>query len=360
MKSSLSLGKIIGIKVSIHWTFLILLAWIIYVNYQVGASSQQMVWSVVYVIAIFVCVVLHEYGHALTARRFNIGTRDITLYPIGGIASLESIPKKPKEELLVAIAGPAVNVAIAILFFPFINLNEVFDSAGFTQIDGTNFLTSVVSVNIWLVLFNMIPAFPMDGGRVFRALLALKLERVKATRIAAGLGQILAIGFMLFGLYSNPFLFIIGLFIYFSAQAEAKHAQTELVLEGNTIQKVTMRSYPELSAASILRDAIDITLTTQQKNFVVVDDGNIVGTLSQSNIIRALRENTDDTKLAEVMDKNLLFMKVDTPMEVALRIMKQENKSMAIVTDGTVNIGIIDSDNLIEFILIQQARVGNA
>lgn len=356
MKGSLSLGKIAGIKVSIHWTFLILLAWIVYVNYQVGSTSQELLWSVIYVIAIFVCVVLHEYGHALTARKFNIGTRDITLYPIGGIASLESIPKKPKEELLVAIAGPAVNVVIAVVFLPFIDLSLIFESAGFTQINGSNFLTSVVSVNIWLVLFNMIPAFPMDGGRVFRALLALKLDRVKATRIAAGLGQILAIGFMLFGLYSNPFLFIIGLFIYFSAQAEAKHAQTELVLEGNTIQKITMRNYPVLSGGSLLREAIDITLTSQQKNFVVVDSGRIIGTLSQSNIIRALREYHDDVTLAEVMDKNLLYMPLTTPMEVALRIMKQEDKSMAIVTEGDQQVGIIDSDNLIEFILIQNAR----
>jgi Zn-dependent protease/predicted transcriptional regulator len=356
VKSSLSLGKIAGIKVSIHWTFLILLAWIVYVNYQAGSTSLEMLWSVVYVITIFICVVLHEYGHALTARKFNIGTRDITLYPIGGIASLESIPKKPKEELLVALAGPAVNVVIAALLIPFTGLSSIFDSAGFTQIDSSNFLVSVVSVNIWLVLFNMIPAFPMDGGRVFRALLALKLDRVKATRIAAGLGQILAIGFMLFGLYSNPFLFIIGLFIYFSAQAEAKHAQTEFVLEGNTIQKITMRNYPALPSESILRDIIDLTLTTQQKNFVVVDGGRIIGTVSQSNIIRALREYHDDVKLAEVMDKNLLFMPVTTPMEVALRTMKQEDKSMAIVTEGNQHIGIIDSDNLIEFILIQQAR----
>jgi Zn-dependent protease len=356
VKSSLSLGKIAGIKVSIHWTFLILLAWIVYVNYQLGSTSQQLLLSVVYVLVIFVCVTLHEYGHALTARKFNIGTRDITLYPIGGIASLESIPKKPKEELLVALAGPAVNVLIAAILLPFTGLESIFDSAGFTQINGSNFLASVVSVNVWLVLFNMIPAFPMDGGRVFRALLALKLDRVKATRIAAGLGQILAIGFMLFGLYSNPFLFIIGLFIYFSAQAEAKHAQTELVLEGNTIQKITMRNYPVLSVESRLKDAIDITLTSQQKNFVVVEGGRIMGTLSQSNIIRALQEYKDDVVLTEVMDKNLLYLPLTTPMEVALRMMKQEDKSMAVVTDGDQHIGIIDSDNLIEFILIQQAR----
>jgi Zn-dependent protease len=356
VNSSLSLGKIAGIKVSIHWTFLILLAWIVYVNYQVGGTPQELLWSIVYVLSIFVCVVLHEYGHALTARKFNIGTRDITLYPIGGIASLESIPKKPREELLVALAGPAVNVVIAAVLFPFIDRSLIFESAGFTQINASNFLTSFVTVNIWLVLFNMIPAFPMDGGRVFRALLAFKLERVKATRIAAALGQFLAFCFMLLGLYSNPFLIVIGIFIFISAQAESKYAQTEFVLEGNTIQKITMRNYPALPVDSRLRDAIDLTLTSQQKNFVVVDDSRIVGTLSQSNMIRALREHSDDVKLTDVMDRNLLFMPVTMPMEEALRMMKQENKSMAIVTDGGAHIGIIDSDNLIEFILIQQAR----
>jgi Zn-dependent protease/predicted transcriptional regulator len=356
VKSSLSLGKIAGIKVSIHWTFVILLAWIVYVNYQVGATSQELLWSIIYVMSIFVCVVMHEYGHALTARRFNIGTRDITLYPIGGIASLESIPKKPKEELLVALAGPAVNVVIAAILFPFIDRSLIFESAGFTQISASNFLTSFVTVNIWLVLFNMIPAFPMDGGRVFRALLAFKLERVKATRIAAGLGQFLAMGFMLLGIYTNPFLIVIGVFIFFGAQAEARHAQTEFVLEGNTIQKITMRNYPALSGNSILREAIDLTLTTQQKNFVVVDGSQIIGTMSQSNIIRSLRDHQDDVKLADVMDRNLLYMPVTTPMEEALQKMKQEDKSMAIVTENDMHIGIIDSDNLIEFILIQQAR----
>jgi Zn-dependent protease/predicted transcriptional regulator len=312
--------------------------------------------SIIYVLAIFVCVVLHEYGHALTARKFNIGTRDITLYPIGGIASLESIPKKPKEELLVALAGPAVNVLIAALLLPFTDLSLIFESLGFTQINASNFLTSFVAVNIWLVLFNMIPAFPMDGGRVFRALLAFKLERVKATKIAAGLGQFLALCFMLLGLYTNPFLIVIGVFIFFSAQAEAKHAQTELVLEGNTIQKITMRNYPALPTESVLRDAIDLTLTSQQKNFVIVDNGIIIGTLSQSNIIRALSEHQDDVKLVDVMDKNLLFMPITTPMEEALRRMKQDDKAMAIVTDGDLQVGIVDSDNLIEFILIQQAR----
>ena len=356
MKNSISLGKIVGINVFIHWTFLILLGWIVYVNYQIGTSSQGLMWSVLYVIAIFVCVTLHEYGHALMARKFNVGTRDITLYPIGGIASLERIPKDPRQELLVALAGPAVNVIIAILFIPFIGIPSVFDSAGFTQISSTNFLASLVSVNIWLVLFNMIPAFPMDGGRVFRALLALKMNRTKATKVAARLGQFLAMCFMVLGLYSNPFLIVIGVFIFFSAQAEAKHAQTEQALEGNTLQKIIMVNYPVLTPDVFLREAIDITLTSQQKNFVVVQDNQILGTLSQANIIRALHEYGDDVRIEKVMDKNLLFLPVTAPIEMALQKMKQEDKSMIIVTNNGLNIGIVDSDNLIEFILLQQAR----
>jgi len=356
MKASLELGKFAGIKVSIHWTFVLLLGWIIYINQRAGADGQQILMAIAFILSIFGCVVLHEFGHALTARRFHIGTKDITLYPIGGVARLNAIPKKPKEELMVALAGPAVNVVIALLLIPFVSLDEVRGSFSLTQISGESFLPSFIGVNVWLAAFNMIPAFPMDGGRVLRALLAFKLTRVKATRIAAGLGQFIALGFMFLGLYGNPFLIIIGLFIFMGAQSESKHAQTEALIEGQVVRNITMSDVPLLSADTLLREAVNQTLNSQRKNFLIVTEGKVVGTLGLTGIIKALRDEGELVEVGNVMDKDVIFLPEDMPIEEAFQKMVDGNKPMAVVMRQEQIVGIVDNDNVAEFVLIQNAR----
>jgi Zn-dependent protease len=356
MKTSLQLGKVANIKISVHWTFLILLAWIVLLNQRAGAETIHIVWSVGFILSIFVCVVLHELGHALTAKRFNIGTRDITLYPIGGIARLDSIPKKPKEELLVALAGPAVNLVIAGLLYPFVNFSTVQETVTVTQINADNFLLAFATVNLWLAFFNLIPAFPMDGGRVFRALLSFKMSRAAATRTAAGLGQLIAIGFVFIGFYVNPFLIFIGIFIFLGAQTEASYAQTEALLEGQSLRSITMREVPTLSGQASLHEAITQTLNSQKKNFLVMNDGEIAGTLGQTEIIRGLREKGEQIAVQEVMDKNVLYLPITLPVEDVLLKMQRETKTIAVVMNGTDMTGIVDIDNLVEFISIQGAR----
>jgi Zn-dependent protease len=228
MNYKLYLGRISGIKLFVHWTFLLLIGWVIYSDVQSGLNFESVLWSLGFVFAIFGCVTLHELGHSLTAQRYHIRTRDITLLPIGGVASLESIPKKPSEELAVALAGPAVNVLIALLLLPVIYFGsspDVFEGIG--GISHSNFLTSLLSVNISLVVFNMIPAFPMDGGRVLRALLGFKLNHRKATTIAARIGQVIAVIFVAVGFYENSFLIFIGIFIFMGAQSELRYARDE-------------------------------------------------------------------------------------------------------------------------------------
>jgi len=212
VKSSLQLGSYAGIRVQVHWTFWLLIVWIILRELFYGNSVESMLWSSAFILVLFLCVVLHEFGHALTARRFGINTEKITLLPIGGVASLEDMPEDPKQELLVAIAGPLVNVAIAMILYPFVSLEtyinqspeELQQSLG--TIQAANFLFYLFSANTMLVLFNMLPAFPMDGGRVLRAILSLKLNRVMATRIASGVGQFLAMIFFFIGIFYNPIL----------------------------------------------------------------------------------------------------------------------------------------------------------
>ena len=226
MKANLNLGSISGIKIKIHWTFFFLIAWIVFDELKRGGSSESILFNIAFVLAVFLCVVLHELGHALTAKRFGVKTEKITLLPIGGMASFDKIPESPKQEFLIVIAGPLVNVVIAILLYFIIPVKELFnqsftDAYGiFASFSFQNFLFFLFIVNVGLVIFNMIPAFPMDGGRLLRALLAMKINRAKATQIASGIGQFIAVVFLLIGLLYNPFLIFIALFIFLGAYGE--------------------------------------------------------------------------------------------------------------------------------------------
>lgn len=301
MKQSLRLGHISGIRLSVHWTFLILIAWIVIANLRKGLEANEILWSVGFVLTIFACVILHELGHALAAKRYNIKTRDIVILPIGGVAQLESIPEKPKEELVVALAGPLVNILIVVMLYPFVSLSsDIGELETVTAIGPSNFLVALMSINLWLALFNLIPAFPMDGGRVLRALLGFRYSHAKATRVAASVGQILAIVFVFFGFTYNPFLIFIGLFVFLGAQSEAVYAQHKFLLKGFTVKDVLMQEIPVIDERATIRDAVSKLLNGQNRNFVVMRDGKPVGTLSRDGIIQALGERGEQVPVAEV------------------------------------------------------------
>ncbi|MEQ9363278.1 MAG: site-2 protease family protein [Leptospirales bacterium] len=232
MKWSLSLGKIAGIRLFVHWTFSILIVYIFFAHYAAGHGLREALWGAAFIIALFACVLLHELGHALTARRFGITTDYITLLPIGGLANMRRMPDRPSEELLVALAGPAVNFAIAGILAVYLAANNAMpglDSVHTHQASPGNFLFNLLAVNVVLAVFNLIPAFPMDGGRALRALLAYRLEKSVATRIAAKTGQILAILFVFVGIFINAWLVFIGIFVYLGASAEASHENVRSV-----------------------------------------------------------------------------------------------------------------------------------
>lgn len=357
MNYKLYIGKVSGIKIFIHWTFALLIAWIVYNDLKAGLGANDILWSIAFVLSIFGCVTLHELGHSLTAQRYHIKTKDITLLPIGGVASLESIPEKPKEELLVALAGPLVNVVIALLLLPFVHWPETTDALqGLNKVGGANFLISLLSVNLTLAVFNMIPAFPMDGGRVLRALLSYKMTRVKATRIAAGIGQALAVGFVILGFYGNPFLVFIGIFIFLGAQGESKYAQTRALFTGVTIREVMMKEVPLLEAHITIREAAQQLLVGQNKSFVVVKNGQPVGTLSQQEIIKALGEQGENALVENAMDNNLLYLDAGLSLEEGLKQLQVSKKSLALVTAQNALLGAVDVQNITEFLMIKNAR----
>lgn len=356
MKGSLFLGKVSGIKIFIHWTFLILIGWIVFSNLRAGQGPGEILWSVTFVLSIFACVTLHELGHALAAKRFNIKTRDITLLPIGGVASLEAIPEKPKEELIVAFAGPAVNLAIAVILYPFTQINPIEDMGSMANVNAGNFIPLLMSVNITLLVFNLIPAFPMDGGRVLRALLSLRMARTKATRIAASIGQMLAIGFVFVGFFYNPFLVFIGLFIFLGAQSEAQYTQAQSLLEGHTAGEVIMPQVPVIHSYATVREAAAMLLSSQNRNFVVADNGTPLGTLNRDEIIRALSGEDESTLVKDVMDKELISVTIDMPLQKVWQQMQQQRKALALVYSGGTLAGVIDNENLAEFIMIRTAQ----
>jgi Zn-dependent protease len=363
MKGSIRLGRVAGIGIYLHWTFAILILFIVFSNYRKGYDAAQIIWAVVFVLSIFVTVLLHEMGHALAAKRYHIKTRDITLLPIGGLARLEKLPEKPSEELVVALAGPAVNVALAIitgLVIRFPETSEMNDllSGG---VNAGNFLFNFFVVNLWLAIFNLIPAFPMDGGRVLRALLSMKMQRHVATRIAARIGQLLAIGFVFAGFFINPFLVFIGLFIFLGAQAEADYTQAQSVLKGYRVGDAIMRQYQSIEAGETLRAAVNLLLNGQYKNFLVIDNGVPVGTLSREELIKGLAEAGESAVVAGVMNRNLVHLDANAPLETAYMKGRQEKSDLMLVNENGTFAGTLDTDNILEFIMVRSvlARQGS-
>lgn len=358
MKYSLYLGRISGIKIFIHWTFLLLILWIVFGNLRSGLNAGEITWSVIFVLAIFGCVIFHELGHSVAAKRFNIKTKDITILPIGGVAQLESIPEKPKEELVVALAGPAVNFIIVAALLPFVwrSMSANPEEISLAVTGPENFLPSLVRVNLWLALFNLIPAFPMDGGRVLRALLGFRLSHARATSIAASLGQILAIIFVVIGFIGNPFLIFIGFFIFLGAQGEVVYSRSKFMLQGYTVSNVLMREIPSIDAFASLREAASRLLDTQNRNFLVTQEGKPLATISRDDIIRGLAESNDTVNIQSLSDKDLVILRPETPLEEAWHSMQQKKKPLMLVMQDDNLVGVVDEENISEFILIRTAE----
>lgn len=356
MKLSLYLGKYKNVKVFIHWTFSLLLLWIIISNLRQGIPGIDILWTIIFVLALFCCVVLHEFGHALTAQKYGIQTKDIVLYPIGGIARLEKLPEDPKQELWVAIAGPLVNVGI------FLILSAVLSFTGFNiesleemKINPNTILLYLASANLILAVFNLIPAFPMDGGRILRAFLAIRLPRAQATQIAGGIGQFLAIFFIFFGLFNNPILVLIGVFIFLGAAAEVSHTQQESFLKGFKVNDAIMMKFQILAFDAPLSKAVDKLLNSQATHFVVVKDDVAVGTLSRNEIIRGLKEGDENIAVEKVADFNPLKFETEENLDDVWKKMMSENRKVAFVIENGHFLGILDQENISEFIMVKSA-----
>jgi stage IV sporulation protein FB len=358
MPWSITIARVAGSEIRIHLTFLIMLAWYAISGYYQGGAAAA-VDTVGFVIAVFACVLLHELGHALVARRYGITTPDITLLPIGGLARLSRIPDNPTEEIVIAIAGPLVNVVIAgvlILLF-----HGYFDSAAVLSPENPQpgFIDRLVTVNIVLVLFNLIPAFPMDGGRVLRALLAYRLGRRRATEIAARIGQALAFAFGFFGLISaDAILVFIAIFIYLAASGEAGDAGLREAARKVPVDRAMIRTFESLGTGATVDDAANALIRTTQREFPVVDGGGrLRGFLSRDAMIRALKATGPATPVLDVMTRDVPTVRLGQSLELAVRLMQEGSVTeIGVIGDNERLVGYVSRENLAEFMMVENAE----
>jgi len=368
MKWSWKLGQVAGIGIFIHWTFVLLIAYLVYVFMSQGSDLRGVLDGIAFVLAIFGCVVLHELGHALMARRFGIHTRDITLLPIGGVARLERMPEKPWQELFVALAGPAVNVLIASVLFgvivAWIGISQLWDLTEGVQsaLARGSFLLWLLAANVALVLFNLVPAFPMDGGRVLRALLATQLEYVQATQIAASIGQTLAIVFGILGLFvQQPWWLFIALFVYLGADAEAHMVRVRSVMRGVPTRAAMVTRFRTFSPLEPLSSAMRELLAGQQQDFPVIEEDRIVGMLTRSDLLAAIAEGKQDTAIATVMRRDVRTVDEAEMLDSTFQRMREGGRStLPVLREGRL-VGIVTLENVGEWMMIQSAlRKGKA
>jgi Zn-dependent protease len=358
MKWSWKLGEFAGIGVYVHATFFLIIIWIAVAHWVQGASLATMLSAIAFILALFGCVVLHEYGHALTAKKYGIKTRDITLLPIGGVARLERMPDDPKQELWVALAGPAVNVVIAAVLYVWLLITASLEPFSKLSLTGGSFLERLMVVNIFLVAFNMLPAFPMDGGRVLRALLAIRMEYTRATQIAASIGQGMAFLFGLIGLFYNPFLIFIALFVWIGAAQEASMVQMKSALSGIPVRRAMLTDFQTLSPRDTLSRAIELILAGSQQDFPVVEDGSVAGILTRSDLLKAVAQSGQSAPVANVMQSEFQTVDPSEMLETAfIRLQTCKCRTMPVVRRGEL-VGLLTTENVGEFLMIETALSG--
>lgn len=359
------IGRIIGIDLYVHATFPLLFLWIALSGLG-RANARTVVATLLLTLAVFVIVVLHECGHALMARRYGIRTRDITLLPIGGIARLERMPRDARQELLVALAGPAVNLLLAALFYAALAVAgpanvRVALEAGAISMTLTSVLAQLVGINVSLALFNLVPAFPMDGGRVLRALMVMRThDYVKATVSAARVGRVFGLIFALMGIFwlESPTLALIALFVWIAATSEAVAVQTAAALDHVSLSGIMITDFRTLAPNDTLMTAAELTLDGFQHDFPVVENGTLAGMLTQRGLIRALAQQGGHARVGDVMQRNISTASVDDTAQSAVERLVSERTTSLPVMNGRDLVGVLTTENLSEFLSLRAAASG--
>lgn len=358
LKWSWKLTRIAGIDVFIHLTFFLILFWVGLSVWQQTGNRTAVAQGIGFVLILFSCVVMHEFGHALTARRFGIVTRRITLLPIGGVASMEKMPDDPRQEILVALAGPAVNVVIAALLWLVLHVTDA-PLPGHTLADGILFdsvphlLYNIMVINLVLAVFNLVPAFPMDGGRVLRGVLALTMPHHRATERAAAIGQTLAVGMFVLGLLYSPVLLLISVFIWLGAAGEAGAEKLQHVLRGIRARDVMMTRIVILDRNATLGDAIRLTLDSDQRDFPVQLDDGQYRLLSQKDLVLATRSHEDNVPVSSFNLPEMPHVSAETPAQTVMQQLQGGSARVCGVMQDNALLGVITLENLMEYMALR-------
>jgi len=356
MSWSLNIGSVAGTAIRIHITFLLFLAWIFGVEYIAG--GPQAAWNgLLFIVLLFLCVLLHEFGHIFTARAFGVRTPDVILLPIGGVSRLERIPEKPSEEFLIAIAGPAVNVVIAVLLVLVVGANLSTDHLAALESANVSMIDRLAVVNLFLAVFNLLPAFPMDGGRVLRALLASRFGYVRATEIAATIGQWVAFALGFLGLFGNPILIFIAIFVYLAAASEAHLVAIRAMSRGVPVTAAMLTQFATLTPDEHIDTAVETLLRTSQGEFPVVDgSGRPVGVLARNDLIRALKERGAVAHVGDAMSDRIPTVGNRSCLEDAFRLLQEKSAPAVGVVDAAGRlVGLVTSETIGEMLMLHQA-----
>ncbi len=346
-----------GIPIKLHWTFGLLFVWLTFLGNRAGLDPDGLLRLYLFAGILFFCVVLHELGHSLAARYFQVQTKDIIISPIGGVARLINFPERPKHEFLIAVAGPLVNVIIALL----LGLSLViFTDQGISIIGNpdrifnypSNFLPALFFLNALLVVFNLVPAFPMDGGRVFRALMASRMGRKRATQWAAIVGQVLAVGLVAAGVYwTDLILGLIGAFVFFSAAQENRIVQAEILMRTTPVGQILRQRFTPVVHTTTMAGVFELMQQTDESDFVIVDsDGSVVGTLSEEHIEIAVDKNDLDVPVTTYMDDGYHQVSTDTSVRELLYLLQRNGSTIVPVWQAKFLAGVIDRKAVNQFI----------
>jgi Zn-dependent protease/CBS domain-containing protein len=349
---SFRIATIAGIPVRIHFTFVLVLAYFAFLGQN--TASGWVPW-VLFALALFVCVIFHEFGHALTAKLYGIKTQDITLYPIGGVAMFEG-RMKPHQELWIALAGPLVNIVLAVV----IGAYMVFVEGGIPYLGrdmmSRGMLPALFWANVGMAVFNLVPAFPMDGGRVLRAFLALFTNEAKATAIAGGIGQIIAILLALLGIATgNILLIIVALFVFMGAGQEVSATATRSFLEGHRVLAAMQTRFRTISSGASMHEAAEMLLAGSQHDFPVVVGDDVAGILTRTDIARGLASEGPSAYVAGYMRREFITTEPNVPLEDALELFAKADGAPILVMDAGKLVGMVTQENLSEFIMLQNA-----
>ena len=358
MRGAYKMLTIRGISLYIHWTFLLLIGWVLIVNAAAGNNVEQLSWSLMFLLAVFACITLHELGHATMAGRFGINAKEIVLLPIGGIASIEKFPDNPRQELAISIAGPLVNIAIAGLIWLFIpNMPLIANQPHMTIMHGHDFLYNLRIVNVSLAIFNLIPAFPMDGGRILRALLGFKLNYIQATRIAATVGKTIAILFIAAGIVLlNPLLPAIGIFIILSAGAEEYYLRLKSLVKDIKLNEVLMYDYNSLQANMTVQEAANVLNSNHSKYFILMDGTNPIGTINRMEIVKALAEMNYGEPIKKLVKEDIEYLNGDKEVDTVLEKLARNDEQIYPVMDNSRFIGVVNLNHIIEYLLLNKVN----